>query len=423
MDFSKVQSIIYTISNNRYVKAVSNGLISTLPITMIGSVLSLLMNIPFEGYQNFIVENGIKDVLSIPVQFTTNILALYVVFLIAYRLAQTFEEDALSAGILSLLSFFIITPIEQAIVGDQTKSFIGFTWLGAKGLFVAIIVGLVSSRIFVFLKQKNLVIKLPDGVPPTISKTFSGLIPAFIILIIFMAVQVIMSNTSYGSLHQVVYSVVQLPLQDIGSSYWAFLVAILMCQVLWFFGIHGTMVVYSVVKPIWLALDLQNLEAFAAGAELPHLTGLQFFNLYNGIGGSGATLGLCILFAFFATSKRYKTLGRMALPANCFCINEPVIFGTPLIMNPKFMVPFIGVPVASITIAYICTAMGIVPPPNGVMLSAGIPPFVSGFMEGSWKIAALQFVLFLMSIAAYYPFFKSADKEALLEEQNGTEEA
>ena len=416
MNLSKVQICIDKVAKNNYVTAISDGLISTLPITMIGSIASLLSNLPIEAYQNFLINTGLKKLLTIPAQLTVNILSLYAVFFIAYCFAKKHDTDGVLAGILALMAFLFVTPIENVVVGDVTTSYLGFGWLGAKGLFVAIFIGLISSILFVLCIKRNLTIKLPDGVPDTISKTFTSLIPGFVIAIVALVIASVMEHTTYGSIHQLVYSFVQLPLQYIGSNYFAFLIAAILCQTMWLFGIHGTIVLYSVMNPIWMALDAQNLTAYSAGSVLPNLAGKQFFNLYSGVGGSGGTLALCILFAFFAKSKRYKTLGKMALPANCFSINEPVIFGTPLVMNPKFVIPFICVPVVSITIGYVCTALGIVPPANGAILGPGFPPFVTGLMEGSWKIAALQLVLLIISLFMYYPFFKAADKEAYKEE-------
>ncbi len=420
---SKIQIFTDKFSKNAVISAVSDGLVSTLPITMIGSISSLLSNLPITGYQSFITNHGIKDVLSIPVQLSVNILSIYVVFFIAYHYANKQNIDGITAGILALMGFLFVTPISQIKIDDVTTNYLSFDWLGAKGLFVAILMALMSAKIFVFLIKRNIIVKMPEGVPQAISKTFSSLIPGFVIAIISLLIVLIMRNTGYENIHQMVYSFVQVPLEHIGSNYFAFIIAITLCQVLWFFGIHGTMVIYSVMNPIWMALDAQNLAAYSAGTALPNLAGKQFFNLYSGIGGSGGTLALCLLFTFFARSKRYKMLGKIALPASCFSINEPVIFGTPLVMNPKLVIPFIGVPFVSITLGYVCTSLGIVPPANGAVLGPGFPPFITGLMEGSWKIAALQFVLLIISLIMYYPFFRIVDREAYEEENQETAKA
>ncbi|MCD2502154.1 PTS transporter subunit EIIC [Clostridium sp. NSJ-145] len=414
----KVMPIVNKISNNRYLKATSDGVAGALPVIIVGAIFTLLANFPFEPYQNFLANTGLNTLFNLPITFTTNLLSLYAVFFIGYKMSESFDCSGPIAGMISLLCFFIVTPLANV---DGT-SFISFEWLGATGFFVAILVGLLVGRIYALIVNKNIVIKMPAGVPPTISQSFTGLIPAFIITPIFLVVAAIFTNTSFGSIHSLVYQFVQTPLQGLGGSFGALLIVILVSHFLWLFGIHGTMVVFSIMMPIWTGLDMANLTAYNAGEPLPNIVGSAFLMTYVLIGGSGATMGMNIYMSFRAKSKRYKTLGALALPGSICGINEPLIFGAPCIMNPKLAIPFILSPIACATIAYMLTVTGIVPKLACIGLPLGTPLVVGGFLQGSWRIAALQVVLVAVSFIIYLPFIKLLDNEAYAMEQQDSED-
>lgn len=422
MDFdqSKIQMVAGKISNNRYLKAVSNGLAMTLPAIMVGALSTLLAGLPFDGYQKLIQNCGLKTYLALPASITTDLLALFTVFFVAYCLAEAFEKDGGIAGLLSLVSFMVVTPLGEMKVGTDLASVIPFDWLGSKGLFVALIVGLLVGRIYVWILERNLVIKLPDGVPPTISKSFVGLVPGFATMVLFLLVRAIFAATSFGSMHQFIYTMLQIPLEGLGGTVGALIIAMVIAHLLWFFGIHGMMIVISIMMPIWMALDMANLKAFSAGQPLPNVIGLAFVMCYVLVGGSGATIGLNLMM-LRAKSKRYKVLGGLAFLAGFFGINEPIIFGTPVILNLLLLIPFIAAPAVCILISYFATILNIVPRLMGTYLPLGTPLFLSGFLEGSWRVAALQIILIIVTILIYYPFFKMLDKNAYLEETGGSE--
>lgn len=419
----KIQPVVNVFSKNIYIKAVSDGLASILPAIMVGAVFSLFSGLSITPYQNFITSTGIKKFLQIPVNFTTNILALLAVFFISYHLAELLKKSGLMAGLLGLINFLVLTPISSITVKGTTSDVIPFTWLGATGFFSAIIVALIGTRIYAWVMDKGFSIKMPDGVPPTISRSFSALIPDFIVVIFFIIIAALFSITPYGSMHVFIYKFVQLPLQNLGGSFGALIIGTLVMLILWWFGIHGGLVVMSVLVPIWTPMDTANMAAYAAGQKMPYIVCHAFLTTYASIGGAGATLGLVILMAFKAKSKRYSTLGKLSFLPGLFVINEPVIFGMPIVLNPLMAIPFIITPIVDETIAYICTLTGLVPPCMGATLT--LPPFVLGIMQGSWKIGVLQLVLLFVSTLIYLPFFKMLDKQAFEEEkyntvQNGT---
>lgn len=416
----KLQKTAGKISENKYLKSLSNGLMSTLPAMIIGALASLLGNINLESYQNFIGSTGLDQMFSALENMTLGIVSIYAVFFIAFKLAENFGEQAngsAGAGLIALMSFMILTPLAQLDEADV----IPFQFLGAQGLFVAIIIGIISSRIYIVFIQSGWTIKLPDGVPPTVSKTFSNLTPAIVIALLFGIVGMLFKLTSYGSVHQFIYSVIQAPLQGIGDSYGSLVVVILIIHILWFFGIHGGLVVQPIIMGVWLPLGLENLDAISAGGDPTNILHPGFHYTFISLGGAGAALGLSIVMAFMTKSKRYKTLGRLAFPGTLFGINEPLIFGTPIILNPYMFIPFVVAPLINGSLIYFLMYSGIVPLTNGFLTPLGTPVFVNGLLQGSIIFAVLQLIGIVISALLYYPFVKKIDRDALRDEQQEVE--
>lgn len=409
----KVLPVANRLSENRYLKAIMGGMMAALPVVIVGSLAALLKQLPIESYQNFLTANGIDQFLQLPVTFTTNFLAVIFLFSIANSLAETFDMKGITPAIIALVSFFIITPTDPIVDEFGTASaIIPMDWLGAAGIFTAIIAAILSVRLYVFIMKKGWTIKMPESVPPFIKDSFTSLIPGVVIVSLFVIVAAIFSSTPYGSVHQFIYSLLQTPLQQLGGNIWALLLVALLGQILWFFGIHGSMVVFSVMMPIWMTLDVTQLSAYSAGQPLPNTVGLSFFMVYT---FAGTALGLAVLM-LRAKSKRYKTLGKLVFVPALFGITEPLIFGVPLVFNPIFAIPFILGNVISLVLAYVSTIIGLIPPLTGVAVPGGVPVVFQAFIAGSWQNALFQFALLFVWIAIWYPFFKIVDKQAVQEE-------
>lgn len=408
-----VNPVVSKISNSVFVKALMGGMMAAFPVIMIGSIASILMSLQIPTYQNFLETSNIKIILNLMIVCTTNLVALYTTFGLAYSYAKHKEQDSLAAGIIGLASFLVITPFTSTVTERGTAYALPTQWLGGQGLFCALIIGYLVSVMFVFIKKRGWTIKLPESVPPVVSNSFAGIIPGLLITLLFAVIAVIFTHTSYGSVHQAVYSLLQIPLQGLGTNIWAVIIATIIAQSLWMLGIHGGMVVIPVVGITWHAADLANLAAFNAGDPLPNIVGVAFYQLCTFAGG-GLGLAICML---FAKSKRYKTLGRVALLPSAFQISEPLIFGTPIVMNFKMFIPQVFTPVVSILVGYVLTVFGVIPRMSGATVPSGTPIVLRGLLQGSWKLAVFHALLVLVWIACYYPFFKRIDKDALKEEQ------
>lgn len=419
----KIQKFADKIQSNKYLSSISKGLMAIIPVILVGSIFTLLENFEVEAYQNFLTSSGLDDILSVPYQMTMELFALYAVVSIAYMAAGQFNKSGFPVALIALMSFLIVTPaVEMEVSDGETAWFLSYEWLGAEGLFVAIIVALLSARVYALIMDKNFYIKMPKGVPPTIEKSFAAIAPAFIIIIFWLIVSAIYGVTDFETFHNFIYTLVQEPLTALGGQWWAYLIVVFVAHFLWIFGIHGTIVALSVMLPIWTPMGIDNLSAYQAGEPLPHMVpGRQFFLTYTALGGSGATIGFMILM-LRSKSERLKKLGKLAFIPGATNINEPIIFGTPIVMNPKLAIPFITAPLATSVLAMIATSIGLVEPLRGVNAPLGTPIFMNGWLEGGLPVAILQAVLLVVTIVIYFPFFKMLEKDAVKLEQESQAE-
>jgi PTS system cellobiose-specific IIC component len=263
---------------------------------------------------------------------------------------------------------------------------------------------------------------MPDSVPSNVARSFTALIPAFFVIVIFDLIRIGFSFTAYDTAQAFIFQILQTPLTALGSSLPATIVVLLFEGLLWSFGIHGSNIVGAVMQPIWLSLTADNAAAFSAHEALPHIVNYQFYSNFIKVGGAGGTLGLAILCVFVAKSAQFKTLGKLAIAPGIFNINEPLIFGIPIVLNPVMMIPFIITPVVLAIVAYFAMATGLVDFTNGTNLPWTTPPIVSGFLLNGWRGALLQVVQIGLSMAIYFPFFKLEDNKAYQLELEGAHE-
>ena len=295
--------------------------------------------------------------------------------------------------------------------------------LGAKGMFVGMFTGFFATEIYRRVIQKGWVIKMPEGVPPAVAKSFSALIPVFVTLTIFIIIRVLFTFTPFGNIHDFIYTVVQKPLVALGSGLPTTLIAIFFIQILWFFGLHGQIIVNSVLDPIWNTLSLENLEAFQISGELPHIVTKQFIETFTvGIGGTGMTLAVVVCLLAFSKSKQLKEVGKLSGPAGVFNVNEPVIFGLPIVMNPIIFIPWVLAPLVVVAFSYFVMLIGIVPPPTGVAVPWTVPIFFSGMLAtNSIMGGILQIVNLFIVMGIWFPFIKVLDKQYYMSEVKSDE--
>lgn len=314
-------------------------------------------------------------------------------------------------GFILLRSSYI--PKQGEAIGDAISK----VWFGGQGIIGAIIIGLVVGSIYTFFIKRKIVIKMPEQVPQAIAKQFEAMIPAFVIFLSSMIVYILAKSlTNGGTFIEMIYSAIQVPLQGLtGSLYGAIGIAFFI-SFLWWFGVHGQSVVNGVVTALLLS-NLDANKAMLASGNLSlengaHIVTQQFLDSFLILSGSGITFGLVVAMLFAAKSKQYQALGKVAAFPAIFNVNEPVVFGFPIVMNPVMFVPFILVPVLAAVIVYGAIATGFMQPFSGVTLPWSTPAILSGFLVGGWQGVVTQLLVLAMSTMVYFPFFKIQDRLA-----------
>jgi len=420
--------IANTLSKNKVLVSIRDGFMFAVPMIIIGSIFLLISNFPIAGWSEFIAGfagEGWEANLDAVTSATFDCYAILGCIGIAYAYARENGVDKIECAILSLVNFLILAPKSfPAYTNEAGKSFSGFAFanLGTKGIFLAMITAICTVLLFKWAVKKHWVIKLPDGVPPAVMDSFAALLPAAFAMFVFFVVNVIFTHTSYGNAPAFIYAVLQAPLVGVGRSAGFEVLYQFLSTLFWFFGINGPAVTNTIFSPIHQALTLENYEAAAAGMPMTNIFTAGFSDFFCNFGGGGSTLGLVIMMTFFAKSKRMKTLGKLSLPAAIFGINEPIIFGLPIVLNPLMAIPFLLTPVLNTILAQVATQVGFIPITIGVQLSWTTPIFISGFLvTGSINAVILQAVQLAMDMGIYYPFMKMQDSRYLEDEKNAAD--
>ena len=407
----KLLPLANKLASNRYLSILRDAFMLAFPLTMFGSIVVVIRNLPF-------LNDGTKallnDLLGSGQSATMSIMTVFVTFGIGYYLSKSYDVEGIFGGAISFASFLILTPFfTTSDGGEKVSSVLSLDRLGAKGMFFGMIVAFLAAEIYSRTSKKGWQIKMPDSVPPAVAKSFAALIPAILTLSVFTAVNAIVTVGFKTNLHDVIYNVIQVPLVGLGSSIWATLVAIFFIQFLWFFGLHGQILVNSVMDPIWNTLMYENLEAYKTGEHLPHIISKPFMETFTvGLGGSGMTLAVVIIMAFIMKKKQYRDVGRLALGAGIFNVNEPVIFGLPIVLNTTILIPWVISPIIVTALNYFVMSIGLVPAPTGVSLPWTVPVFFSGMIAtNSLAGGLLQIIDCLIVGCIWLPFLHMLDKQ------------
>lgn len=413
----KVLPIASVIEQNKYISSVQYGIMLTMPLLLVGAFACIISEIPFKPFQDLMVSilgeeiwyGWNWDVLN-PATF--GLIALVTMLGTSYELARKKEITPLPGTVMALMSYFILIRSEEGMID--------LGMFGASALFLGIIVAIISVEIYDFCLKKKLTIKMPDSVPVFVKNQFAALTPAVICALVFLVIRYVINATAFETAYNLIYGLLQAPLASLTTSFVGTLIISFINSFLWFFGIHGTNVVDSVMAPLWYAARDANFAIYQTNAlaARPFIVTQDFANLILFLGGTGLTLPLAFEMMFMCKSKRVKTIGKGGIIPGLFNVNEPIIFGLPLVMNPVMAIPFILVPLICVSIAYGAMYFGFVPYPTGVVVPWTMPPVLGGWMMcDDIRGGLLQLVIILVSGLIYYPFIKTLDKKYLLEEE------
>lgn len=409
------------VAGNRYLRAIRDGMAVIIPVVVVGSFFTIVTQLPITAWTNFI--KPFMSELQIPVTFSIGFMALYACYGIAASLAETYKLDKSSTGVVAVMVYLIlaispgtISAKGQAVTGILAGTALPAKNFGAYGLFTSMLAAIVTVEVIRFFKQKKIVIKMPDGVPPAVSNSFVALLPAAALIIGAWAIKAGLSFDVNAGILKVLS-----PLGHFGQdNFVSAVVPAIINSVFWIFGIHGAAISTPIFYPYWYQNLDANTAALAHGATaatVPHFMTEQFFQWFIYIGGSGVVLALTILLAFFSKSALGKTMGRIAIVPSVFNISEPIVFGLPIVLNPYFAVPFILAPVADSIITWaamtfhlvnrtIATVPWTLPAPIGAFMATGF----------DWRAIVLTVINISVAIVIYWPFFKAWDKQQLAKE-------
>lgn len=409
----KLSRFTGVISSNIYIVAIRDAMLAYTPFTIIASIFLILANMPFKGFNNAVsavlhMDAAVWQEKLMTVYFVSlNIAGFLVVLTASYAIASQLEVNLIQTLVTNVIAFLVLIPLGEGntlALGD----------LGATSMFSAIIVALVGTRIYKWIDDRGIKIKMPDSVPPAVSAPFEALIPSAVVITLFWVIRMI--TDAFGTTFvAVINGTLGIPLLVVGGSLFGTIFVKVFGQLLWFFGIHGDSIVQGVMTPIWQVLEDENRAAALAGEALPHVINNSFINHFCGIGLVGAVIAALII----AKSRQYKEISRIAIVPYIFNVGEPALFGFPLMLNFKLFIPFIFSNAVSALIAYVAMSIGLVAVPTGIVqLPWTMPVILSGFMvTQSISGAILQVVQLIVATLIWMPFMRRADAEVYRMEQ------
>lgn len=400
----KVTRALAALAENTYLSAIRAGMVSIVPLTIIGGLFMVIAFFPNADWEAIIKPH--LPLVQIPVNATFGLLALYVCFAIGHDLGQRLKQEPLASAIMSTLVFLMIS-LE---VGEEGA--LDFGRLGSAGLFTAILVALICVRAQKFFTDANLVIRLPASVPQIVQESFLSLVPMVTLVIAFWVVRFVLgvdiTAVVQAAFKPLVFALNTLP----GILVYAFLVTLL-----WSIGINGDNTLDAIVAPIFLQFLADNVTAMAAGKALPYITANGFFTTFVNVGGTGATIALALVM-FNSREAGFRKVARLSLPTQIFQINEPIFFGMPIVLNPIFMAPYILSALTLTAGSYLLMQAGLIAKPF-VNVPWTTPPVIGHYLVtgGDWRAAVWGAVSIPLAMAIYFPFAKAAERQRLAREK------
>lgn len=425
----KLQNVLLSISpkveTNKYLGSIKEAFTMFVPFIIVGSFGSML-NILVSGANG--LAQWVPWLSNLSPAFTAinfvtiSCMSLPIAFLIGYKLAEKENLPQLESGLIGLLSYLAVCPNTISTVVEGLKdpvvvNGLGAGVIGAQGLFVSMIMSMVAVKFFGLLTNIDAIkIKMPDSVPTGIARSFNILIPIFIIITAFSVGGCLFNTFTGNYLNVWIYNIIQLPLQALANTTGGILVLTLANQLFWFLGIHGGMVIEGVRGPLSAVGLAENISAVQAGGVATNILTRGFWTSFVVVGGGGITLSLLIAIFIFSKREDHKSIAKFSLIPGICGINEPVVFGLPLVLNPLFAIPFILNSVIAAFIAVVATNIGFLT--CGVLdCPPGLPVFVTGFISYGIHGIIVQAIILIVTFIIWVPFVLMSNKQAKLEQK------
>lgn len=412
----KLKPYFEIIARNKYLKAIKDGFIAAMPIVLFSSIFMLLAYVP--NIFGFYWSETVESFLMKPYNYSMGILGFVVAGTTCYNLTKALNRDMPVNNQINEISTMMCAMIGFLVLAvDSIKDGFASEYMGSKGLLTAFLTAFFVANVYKFFIKRNITIKMPDAVPPNISQTFKDVIPFAVCIVVLTIFDFFFRRTFDMCFAQAVIQVFQ-PLFTAADGYVGLAIIYGAMAMFWFVGIQGPAIVEPAVSAIYYVNISNNLGLFQAGEHASNVLtpGVQQF--VATLGGTGATLMITLMFAFLAKSKELKAIGRASSVPVLFGVNEPILFGAPLILNPVFFIPFIFAPILNVWLfkffvdffgmnSFMYILPWTTPGPLGLFLGCGM----------GVKVAILAILLLVMDFVIYYPFFKVYDHQKCQEEK------
>ncbi|MCI0744453.1 MAG: PTS transporter subunit EIIC [Verrucomicrobia subdivision 3 bacterium] len=401
----RIAPALTVLAENTYLSAIRAGMVSVMPLTIIGGLFMIVSYFPSARWQTIVAPH--LPLLQVPVAATYGLFAVFVCFAIGYDLGKRLKQEPLVSASMATVIFLML----QIQMKDQSLSMDG---LGSKGLFTAILVALLSVRVQKFFTDRNCVIKLPSSVPSIVYESFLSLSPLFFLVLVLWGVRFVVgvdiNHAVQTAFKPLVFALNTLP----GILVYGFSVTML-----WSVGINGDNAMDALVAPVFLQYLAANVEATTAGQPLPYITANGFFTTFVNVGGTGATIALALIL-MKSKDPAFRRVSRISLPTQVFQINEPIFFGLPIVLNPIFMVPYILNALILTGCTYLLMQWNIINKPF-VNVPWTTPPIVGHYLitGGDWRAAVWGALSIAIAMIVYFPFAKAAERQRLVSARVG----
>jgi len=401
----RVVPALTVLSENTYLSAIRAGMVSVVPLTIIGGLFMIVAYFPLTGWDKVVAPY--LQLLQVPITATFGLLAVFVCFAIGYDLGKRLKQEPIVSATMATLIFLML----QIQLKDLTFSMNG---LGSKGLFTAILIALVVVRVQKFFTDKNIVVKLPDNVPPIVYESFLSLSPLFFLVLVFWLIRFVL-GVDINHLVEITFKPLVFALNTLpGILVYAFLVTLL-----WSVGINGDNAMDAIVAPIFYQYLAANVVATTQGQPLPYVTANGFFSTFVNVGGTGATIALALVM-WNSKEPGFRKVSRLSLPTQIFQINEPIFFGFPIVLNPILMIPYILNALLLTAGTYLLMHWNVIHKPF-VNVPWTTPPIIGHYLVsgGDWKAALWGGMSIAIAMLVYFPFAKAAERQRMKAEAAG----
>lgn len=409
-----ISPIARKMNESKIIKAIASGMMATIPVSIGVAAICVLVSLPIPGWTDIMTSTGISYIGNEIMAVTLSAMAIYLVINVSYNYAQAEGENGITSATISLGLFLMMMPV--FIQGDgYFLQAIETKYIGSDGVFVGMVISILSAMAYCKLSKKNIKLKLPETVPPMVSNSLGPIFIAMIMFTFMAIVKYVFMITPYGDIFNFFNTLIVTPVLSFGASPSAVIIVYTFASLMWFFGVHPSPILSAYGAVLTIA-GTANVTAFTNNDPLPYLA-VMITYLCCYFSATGNTLGLSLCMTK-AKSQRYRSMKAITLIPNLFNINEPVIFGVPVMLNPIFFLPMILCTLIPGLLGWLATTIIPFSYNPTIQMPWVTPSFITAFLQGGISFFLLIIVCIVITTLVWYPFFKMADNQAYQEEQN-----